>query len=125
MKRRLRLAIASAALALHVLAPFVAYASARPLPGFNDLCSVYGNTGAAGVEPVGLPAPYSDRHLLSHCALCPGGSAAVAVLPPVVALPLLLPAGKLEMPVVVSAAAAAAPIFLPPPRGPPASIFSA
>jgi hypothetical protein len=124
MKRRVRLGIAFAALALHVLAPFAAYASVKPAPAYNDLCSVYAKTAPAGVAPVGLPVQQSDRHALSHCALCPGGSAAAAVLPQAIALPLLLQTGAVRAPVALRAALAAAPILFPPPRGPPASLAS-
>jgi hypothetical protein len=124
MKRRSRPAILLVVLTLHVLAPFAAYASTKPVSGYNDLCSVYAKTVPAGVAPAGLPSQQSDRHLPSHCAFCPGGSAAAAVLPPAIALPLSLETGAVRAPVSLRAAVVAAPILLPLPRGPPASLAS-
>lgn len=118
MKRRSRLATLLVVLTLHVLAPLAAYASTKPAPGYNDLCSVYAKTA-----PGGAPAQPADRHLPSHCAFCPGGSAA-AVLQPTIALALQLDTGSVCTPVAIRAAVAAAPILSPPPRGPPSTLTS-
>jgi hypothetical protein len=123
MRRRLRLGIALVALTLHALLPFAAYASTQPVPGFNDLCSVYGKTAPVAGGPTDLPLR-SGSHALSHCASCPGGSAAAAIPPPAVPSLLIVTASAQSAPVALRAAIAAAPILFPPPRGPPASLAS-
>jgi hypothetical protein len=111
-------------LTLHALLPFAAYASTQPVPGFNDFCSVYGKKAPIAGGPIDLPSPRSGSHPLSHCASCPGGSAAAAILPPTVPSLLVITAGAQSVPVAPRAAVAAASILFPPPRGPPASLVS-
>jgi hypothetical protein len=87
MSLRARL-VAVIALLMQVSAPLAAYAVAVPGPGSDDFCSV-----AKRIDRTPLPAPDSvpvDRHALSHCALCAGGSASAALpAPPVPTLMLV------------------------------------
>jgi hypothetical protein len=107
-----------AALGAQVSAPFAAYASAKAGDGFGDLCSVFGKTLPSNVLPVGLPVQGSDRHGADHCANCPGGSAAAAIIPP--AMPML----QTHAPAIVALRVERDPSallfsLLPPSRAPP------
>jgi len=78
MRFRLQRFVAIATLAAHVFAPFAAYATARPGPGTDDVCSVAGAAGQAA-QPGERPAPAGHAHDRSHCPWCPGGGAAAAL----------------------------------------------
>jgi DUF2946 family protein len=117
-QRNFRRWIAVAVLGAHVFVPFAAYASVKAGTVFGDVCSVFGKAQAPTATPVGLPAQGSDRHTADHCALCPGGSATAAIMPP--ALPTM-PAHA--HPIVARRSDCAAPtslqLLLPPARAPP------
>jgi hypothetical protein len=119
MDRRRAPAIVLAALALHLIAPFAAYAAMKPAPGFNDICSASAKMVSTGGAPATAPRSGLLDHKLAHCAFCPAGAAAAAVSPKGSASLLLVRTGHLRVPAVHSAAPAAAPVLCPPPRGPP------
>lgn len=79
MQSRRRQFIVFLTLALQLLAPLSAYASARPEIGAGDFCSAYGKSIAAQAAGVHLPVNLPAGHALEHCPLCLGGSAAVAL----------------------------------------------
>src|SRR5258708_39874542 len=81
-QRTFRRWIALAVLGAQVFVPFAVYASVKSETAFGDVCSVYGKAQAPTATPTGLPMKGSRSHGADHCALCPGGSAARAVLPP-------------------------------------------
>jgi len=123
MKRRFRLSIAIVAGLLQALAPFAAYAAAQPGSGAGDICSVVGRTQAAQADrrsPSTGPVAPGDHRPMAHCAYCPGGSAAAAVLPPAAAPVFQTTIGGVLAPMPKRTATAAAPVLLPPSRGPPA-----
>jgi hypothetical protein len=114
MNRPCRLGIVFAALILHALVPFAAYAVSAPAPGSSDYCSVYRNAPA---KAPAAPLPAS-KHPSSHCAYCPGGSATAAILPPLISLPVLVPGDE----PVLTAQSAVLPlsrVLVPPSRAPP------
>ncbi len=76
---RTRLTIAVAALAIHPLPPLGVYAAAPATAGPGDVCSVY--LKARADLPASAPSP-SRSHGTTHCVLCTGASASVAMLPP-------------------------------------------
>jgi hypothetical protein len=115
MKRRFRAAIVLWLLVVQAFAPFAAYASTQPSPGMGDICSVYAK--ASGGLP-GAPLPQTGHHVHSHCALCPGGAAFVALVPPAVPAFALTPGASIA-PQSHRAAIIAAPMLSPPSRGPP------
>jgi Protein of unknown function (DUF2946) len=115
MNRRSRLGIVFAALMLHALVPFAAYAISAPTAGPSDYCSVYRN--APSKAPL-APLPAS-RHQSSHCAYCPSGSATAAILPPP---PILAPVLVAVDERVLTAQNAVLPlsrVLVPPSRAPP------
>jgi hypothetical protein len=119
-QRNFRRWIALAVLGAHVFVPFAAYASVKPETSFGDVCSVYGKAQAPAATPAGLPVQGAGHHSADHCALCPGGSAAAATLPP------LLPTMPVHAHSVVArrsecAATASLQLLLPPSRAPPAA----
>ncbi|MGH8800204.1 MAG: hypothetical protein ACREX7_08160 [Casimicrobiaceae bacterium] len=130
MKRRCRLAITIAALAMHLIAPVGAYAAVRPTAAFGDYCSAAVRVGLpsdagaraqqrAASSGSGISAPLPHRHVHLHCASCFGAALAAAVLPsaPLVAVrPLALAA---VTPDDACARFAFPSALLPPPRGPP------
>src|ERR1700694_2267590 len=116
MRSRLRVGVVLVTLAVHLLAPLGAYASATPGPGFNDFCSANRNvTALPGANPA-LPRPNSPKHASSHCALC-AGSAAAAVLPSALSLRVPLAHAEASLPRATCALVTAAPVLLPPSRG--------
>jgi hypothetical protein len=119
-QRNFRRWIALAVLGAQVFVPFAAYASVKPETAFGDVCSVYGKAQAPAVTPVGLPMKGSGSHGADHCALCPGGSAAAAILPPAP------PTMQVHAPSVVArriecAAPTSLQLLLPPSRAPPSA----
>lgn len=121
MKRRFLFWLALAALALRIVAPLAAYGSAMAGPGFNDVCSAYGQAPSTGGAPLGEPGSAPARHLLSCCADCRFGGGA-AMLPAAFVLPLFAASAAVAAPIAPRVVAAAAPSLFPPPRGPPASL---
>ena len=117
-QRNFRRWIALAVLGAQVFVPFAAYASVKSETAFGDVCSVYGKAQAPTATPIGLPIKGSGSHRADHCALCPGGSAAAAILPPAP------PTMQVHLPSVVAhriecAALASLQLLLPPSRAPP------
>jgi Protein of unknown function (DUF2946) len=119
-QRTIRRWIALLALGAHAFVPFAAYASVKAGPSFGDICSVSGKAQASTMASAGLPAKTATHHGADHCALCPGGSAAAALIPPP------LPIAQMHTPAIVAGALhrdapASLLLLLPPSRGPPAT----
>jgi Protein of unknown function (DUF2946) len=118
MRPRFRLGVVLVTLAVHLLAPLGAYASAMPQPGFDDFCSANRNATVLPGSTPALPLPYSPKHASSHCAYC-SGSASAAVLPSALSLPVLLAHAEASLPHATCALVTAKVVLLPPSRGPP------
>jgi Protein of unknown function (DUF2946) len=119
-QRTIRQWIALVALGAHAFVPFAAYASVKAGASFGDVCSVFGKAQASTSVLPGLPLPGSKHPATDHCALCPGGSAAAALVPPP------LPIAQMHTRAVVADALhrdapASLLLLLPPSRGPPAT----
>jgi len=129
MRRRCRLAVTLVTLALHLLAPVGAYASARPAADSSDYCTAARSDVQSGngvLAPQrgastnsGVPAPRPSHSPHSHCLTCPGAFVAAAVAPS--ATPIVVRPRSLDRVSIVSARTdiAAQPALLPPLRGPP------
>jgi hypothetical protein len=118
MRSRFRVGVVLVTLAVHLLAPLGAYASATPQPGFDDLCSANRNATAMPGSNPALPLPASPKHASSHCALC-AGSASAAILPSALPLPVLLAHAEASLPHAARPLVTATAVLLPPSRGPP------
>ena len=118
MRSRFRVGVVLVTLAVHLLAPLGAYASATPQPGFDDLCSANRNATALPGSTPAVPQPYSPKHASSHCVYC-SGSASAAVLPSVLSLPVLLAHAEASLPHATRPLVTAEAVLLPPSRGPP------
>ena len=118
MRSRFRVGVLLVTLAVHLLAPLGAYASATLPPGFDDLCSANRSATVFPGSTPALPLPYSPKHTSSHCALCVG-SAAAAVLPSALSLPVPLARAEAALSPATSALVTATAVLLPPSRGPP------
>lgn len=118
MRSRFRVGVVLVTLAVHLLAPLGAYATAMPPPGFDDFCSANRNATALPGSNPALPRPYSPKHTSSHCAYC-SGSASAAVLPSALSLPVLIAHAEASLPHATRPLVTAAAVLLPPSRGPP------
>jgi len=119
-QRTIRRWIALVALGAHAFVPFAAYASVKAGASFGDICSVFAKAQASTSVQPGLPLPGSKHAATDHCGLCPGGSAAAALVPPP------LPIVQMHAPAIVAGALrrdapASLLLLLPPSRGPPAT----
>jgi hypothetical protein len=118
MKSRFRVGVVLVTLAVHLLAPLGAYASATLPPGFDDFCSANRSATALPGSTPTLPLPYSPKHVSSHCAYC-SGSASAAVLPSALPLPVLLALAEASLLHATCPLVTATAVLLPPSRGPP------
>jgi len=108
--------VAVVTLLMQVSAPLAAYVVAAPGPGLDDFCSVAKPTERAPFKAPGS-APV-DRHALSHCALCAGGSATAALPAPSAATFVVIRASSERIADPLPIAAVQSPIR-PHARGPP------
>jgi hypothetical protein len=129
MRRRCRLEVTLFTLALHLLAPVGAYASARPAADSGDYCTAARSDVQSGngvlapqrgvLADSGAPAPRSSHSPHSHCPSCLGAFVAAAIPPsaaPIIVRPRLLDRVSSGP---ACADIAAHPALLPPLRGPP------
>lgn len=115
MSWRTRL-VAICALAMQVTAPLAAYAVAIPGPALNDFCSV---AKPVDRSPAKVPGKTPvERHALSHCAQCAGGSAMLALPASPVAVLVTIGAPSLRIAYSIAPSLRDA-VIRPHARGPP------